>query len=278
MTSYIVGDIQGCLDPLKRLLEQVRFDTANDKLICTGDLVNRGPESLKTLRFLTSLGESVESVLGNHDLHLLAVYYGGQPVRTGDSLNRLLTAPDCEALCAWLRQRPMLIVEDDSQYLVTHAGVPHIWDRQTTLACAAELEAMLRSETAPDYLRMMYGNEPDQWRHDLTGMGRLRLITNYFTRMRILNQDGRLALDYTGDPENIPASYFPWFNSRHPSWQGYRFFFGHWAALRGHCPQPDVYALDTGCVWGGRMRLCCLDSNEFFEQPCPNYSQTIQHG
>lgn len=279
MVSYVVGDIQGCLQPLQQLLEKVRFDPAADRLICAGDLVNRGPQSLQTLRFLVSLGDSALAVLGNHDLHLLAIYYGQRPIKKDDSLDALLAAPDCEMLCQWLKNRPVLIENEEAGYLVTHAGIPHIWDRQTARQCAAELEAVLRGDGAENYFRFMAGNKPAQWHDELVGMDKLRIITNYFTRMRIINQNGRLELNYKGGLEAVPSPYFPWFNKRHASWQNDSFFFGHWSALAGQCPQTDVYALDTGCIWGGCLRLHCIESGEIFDQACPNYSkQAVQHG
>ena len=268
MANYIVGDIQGCLDPLHRLLDQVRFNPTVDRLICTGDLINRGPKSLETLKFLRSLGGSAEAVLGNHDLHLLAIYYGNQPLKASDTLGGILAATDCAELCQWLRMRPLLIEDTGQRWLSTHAGLPHIWDRQTVTKCARELEAMIQGPNHVDYFQAMYGNKPAIWDQHSTGMDRLRVITNYLTRMRIINAEGRLQLQHKDKPVNLPSGYFPWFERRHADWQNYRFFFGHWASLEGKTNNDWAIALDAGCVWGGSMCLYRVEDDRKFFCEC----------
>lgn len=259
MSRYIVGDLQGCLDPLRRLLDEVKFSTGSDQLLCVGDLINRGPQSADTLRFLKTLGGSAEAVLGNHDLHLLAVRYGNHSLGASDTLSDLLAAPDSDELCEWLRMRPMLIEDPDERYLVVHAGIPHVWDRATAIACARELETAIQGVNHTRYFQVMYGDHPTMWHQGLSGMERLRVITNYLSRMRIVDNEGRLELSYKDKPDKLPKGYFPWFERRHSDWQGYRFFFGHWASLEGKTTTDWAKALDTGYVWGRSMCLYCLE-------------------
>ena len=268
MSTYLVGDIQGCLAPLQALLDEVRFNPKTDQLLCAGDLLNRGPDSLETMHFLMSLGGAVRSVLGNHDLHFLAIAFGNESEGIDAHLRPLLEAPDRDAICAWLRRCPLLIEDQAERYLLTHAGVPHIWSRQVTVSAARELEAVIQGDQADQYFAKIYGNKPHTWRDDLQGMKRLRAITNYFTRMRFINGAGRLNLKYSGDAKSLGGDYFPWYSRRHPSWDQYRFFFGHWAALNGITHQPQVIALDAGCVWGGCLRLCRLEDLRFFDYDC----------
>lgn len=269
MARYIVGDIQGCLDPLNKLLEQVRFDPACDRLFCVGDLINRGPQSLATLRFLKTLGTSVETVLGNHDMHLLAIYYGDHAVGASDTLDDILAAPDCDELCTWLRTRPMLIENRQERHLIVHAGVPHIWNRTTTLARAKELEDAMRGSDHIRYFRHIYGDHPTIWHSGLRGIERLRVITNYLSRMRLISDEGRLKLAYKAGLNNLPEGYFPWFERRHSDWQGYKFFFGHWASIKGQTGSSWAQALDTGCVWGEHLCLYRLEDEKRFYCPCP---------
>lgn len=273
MAHYLVGDIQGCLAPLQRLLDQVAFDPASDRLLCAGDLVNRGPDSLATLRFLKTLGDSVQAVLGNHDLHLLAIYYGGAPPNPSDTLSATLAAPDCDSLCEWLRQQPMLIENTKHRYLLVHAGIPHIWSRKTTLECAKELEQAIRGDDCSTYFQAMYGNQPTSWHADLSGTDRLRTITNYLSRMRVINAAGTLDLSYRGNLSGLPGGYFPWFARRHPDWQDYKVFFGHWAALNGNIPSTWAKGLDTACVWGGRMRFYRVKDGALFHSDCADCGQ-----
>jgi len=270
MATYIVGDIQGCFSALQCVLETAEFDPAKDTLWCVGDLVNRGPQSLATLRFLYDRKTSIRLALGNHDLHLLALYHGVvQSQRNGNTLGAVLSAPDAPQLCQWLLEGSMLIHDPVRKVLVCHAGVPHIWDRRTTLACAAEVETALRG---PDYAKVlagMYGNKPRRWRDDLADPGRTRLIINYLTRMRLVNHRGKLNLDYKGPISGkLPGKYLPWFHRRHPDWEDYRFFFGHWAALDGHTRVPWAIALDTGCVWGNKLTMLRLDDDRRIECDC----------
>ena len=262
MAVYAVGDIQGCLKPLQCLLQEVDFNPSRDTLWAVGDLVNRGPDSLATLRYLDSLGNACISVLGNHDLHLLAAAYDVKRLRKSDTLPPILQAPDRDQLLHNLRQRPLAHMDSQRGLIMTHAGVPPIWSVQDTLALAAEVEAVLRcDQQLPWFLDEMYGNEPACWSPELDGTKRLRVITNYLTRMRFCRPDGRLDLKSKETPDQAPQDYAPWFTlpRRDPE---IGIIFGHWAALEGKVDVPGIHALDTGCVWGNQMTLMNVDTGE----------------
>jgi bis(5'-nucleosyl)-tetraphosphatase (symmetrical) len=256
MSIYVLGDIQGCYDELMQLLELVEFDPVEDTLWFVGDLVNRGPASLEVLRFVHSLGDSAITVLGNHDLHLLALAYGERQSRSADTLAAVLAAPDRDELLNWLRSRPLLHIDergenpDKRPVLMVHAGLPPIWSVERAAALAVEVEGALRSDRISEFLRAMYGNSPACWRDDLKGMTRLRVITNYLTRMRLLDADGMLQLSFDGRAEDAPPPYRPWFEFYRERPLTHTVVFGHWAALEGRVGVPGVMALDTGCVWG----------------------------
>jgi len=264
MTSYAVGDIQGCLEPLLKLLKTVSFDPASDQLIAVGDLINRGPQSLETLRFCHSLGDSFKTVLGNHDLHLLAVAHGVRSPTSKDTLDEILAAPDREELLAWLQQQPLLLSIDD--YTVVHAGIPPIWNLAQARSLAAEVNEVLCSDRRGEYFNHMYGNHPLVWSEDLQGPERWRVITNYLTRMRFCTPDGILELE-SKDAISAPAPFAPWFEHQNRKMAQDKIIFGHWAALEGRDCGHNVFALDTGCVWGGPMRLMNLDTKAYIEQP-----------
>lgn len=268
MAVYAVGDIQGCLKPLKCLLKKVDFNPSQDTLWSVGDLVNRGPSSLETLRFLDGLGNACISVLGNHDLHLLACAYDRQRLRKSDTLLPILDAPDSEQLIQNLRQRPLAHFDSSRRTIMTHAGVPPVWTVEETCQYAAEVEAVLRcDQQLPWFLDEMYGNEPACWDPDLDGTRRLRVITNYLTRMRFCKPDGTLDLKSKEGPGDAPKGFSPWFKlpRQDPDVQ---IIFGHWAALDGKVKQPDIHALDTGCVWGNQLTLMNLDSGEKLQCKC----------
>ncbi len=266
MTIYVVGDVQGCFDPLQRLLQQVAFDPPRDQLWSVGDLVNRGPASLQTLRYLKSLGASFRMVLGNHDLHLLAVARRGCGAMPGDTLEEILDAPDCADLLDWLQVQPLLI--HAAGYTLVHAGIPPQWTLQEAQQRAAEVETVLRSPQAEQFFAAMYGNQPDTWCAQLSAPERWRTITNYFTRMRFCHQDGRLELRSKQPPEHPPLGFAPWFAHANRRTLNEKIIFGHWAALAGRNVGANVFPLDTGCVWGDRLRLMCLDSEQYVEWPC----------
>lgn len=268
MTDYVVGDIQGCLDPLLKLLERVNFEPTTDRLIAVGDLVNRGPKSLETLRFCKGLGSAFNSVLGNHDLHLLAISHGVRPATNKDTLNEILDASDSRELLEWLQQLPLLITLDD--YTLVHAGIPPNWSIQTAVSMAREVEAVLQSDRAADYFQAMYGNQPDSWSEDLEGAERWRLITNYLTRMRFCTSSGQLELKSKTPPDQQPGSqekvteaeFLPWYSHETRLASEDKIVFGHWAALEGKYCGENLFPMDTGYIWGGAMRLMNLETGE----------------
>jgi len=269
MATYAVGDVQGCLKPLQCLLEQVHFDPSNDCLWLAGDMINRGPESLETLRFLYGLGDSVRAVLGNHDLHFLAVAFGYQVAHKSDTLQALLEAHDRETLIHWLRQIPLIHTDPDLGFTMVHAGIPPHWSLPLALQRAEELANAIRNDdTFHDFLSNMYGDTPSQWNDLLPIPDRLRLITNYFTRMRFCTPAGALDLKTKTGPDNPPAGYAPWFGLENRLTKDNKLIFGHWAALQGKAAAPNVFALDTGCVWGGELSLLRLEDEQLFHCSC----------
>lgn len=260
MAVYAVGDVQGCCTELEALLERLPFDPGRDRLWFVGDLVNRGPRSLDSLRLVERLGESACVVLGNHDLHLLAVARGGAPLRRADdSLRPILEAPDRERLLDWLQSRAMLHHDAALGVTMVHAGLPPQWDLARAQGCASELESALRGDRSGRLFEAMYGNRPDLWRDDLEGDDRLRFITNALTRLRICDASGRMLLKFKGPPGEIPAGATAWFRAPGRRWAGARIVCGHWSAL-GYVDEGGVLALDTGCVWGGTLTARRLDA------------------
>ena len=269
MATYAVGDLQGCLTPLKCLLKQVAFDPAQDTLWLVGDLVNRGPQSLETLRFLYGMRESLVCVLGNHDLHLLAAGHNIERLKKADTLREILEAPDRAELLEWVRQQKLMHYDETRNIAMVHAGIPPQWSLRKALKCAAEVEEALRDDNrfAP-YLDGMYGNEPLKWDSDLKGVTRLRVITNYFTRMRFCTAEGKLDLKSKEGLESAPHGYKPWFQHKERKTSDTKIIFGHWAALEGQCNEPNVIGLDTGCVWGGALTLMNIDTGERLDCQC----------
>ena len=259
MAVYAIGDLQGCYDPFRHLLDEIDFDPSRDALWLTGDLVNRGPKSLKTLRFVRELGDSAITVLGNHDLHLLALHAGA--VRFGNrfgSLEKLIRAKDADELCDWLRHRPLAHYDKKLGTMLVHAGAHPRWSVEKTLARAAEVEAALRGDDYINVLGRMYGNTPNTWSGKLTGYKRLRFIINCLTRMRMVTADDRLDLKFSGSPWRARKGLLPWFEASSRAWEGTRIVFGHWSAL-GLIVLPDLISLDTGCVWGRQLTAVRLD-------------------
>ncbi len=270
MSTYAVGDLQGCLDPLKCLLEKVAFDPAKDRLWLVGDLVNRGPKSLETLRFLFAMRNSLTCLLGNHDLHLLAVAHNIERLKRHDTLQEILAAPERDDLLDWLRRQKLLHYDEQRDIAMVHAGIPPQWTLQKALRLAAEVEAALQDDARLlPFLDGMYGNEPACWAKDLHGIERLRVITNYLTRMRFCTADGTLDLKSKEGVETVPPGYAPWFSHPHRRTHGQKIIFGHWAALEGQCHEAGLSALDSGCVWGGHMTLMNIDTGERHLCQCP---------
>ncbi|MEZ5607499.1 MAG: symmetrical bis(5'-nucleosyl)-tetraphosphatase [Burkholderiaceae bacterium] len=271
MALYLIGDVQGCDDALGRLLDAAAFSPSRDRLIVLGDLVNRGPASLAALRRLMALGDAGQSLLGNHDLHLLALACGVRPLHRHDTVGDILAAPDRGALLDWLRQRPLALREQG--VLLVHAGVLPSWTVGQTLALAGEVQAVLRSADWASFLQQMYGNAPDQWRDELQGAERLRVIVNALTRLRFCTPEGRMEFaTKEGGAAAAPPGHLPWFDVPGRRTAGVPVAFGHWSTL-GPVERPDLIALDTGCVWGGCLSAARLDGQgrmaERIQVRCP---------
>jgi bis(5'-nucleosyl)-tetraphosphatase (symmetrical) len=252
MATYAIGDIQGCYDELRRLLDILRFDPVEDRLWFVGDLVNRGPDSLKTLRFVRDLGDRARVVLGNHDLNLLALAAGNSRQARSANLEAVLRASDRDELLDWLRHRPLMHFDARKNFALLHAGLPPQWDLREALSRAREVETVLRGPDYPDYLRAMYGDEPARWSRTLSGMDRLRFITNCFTRLRYCDARGTLALKEKAAPGSQAPGYLPWFALPDRATREVRIIFGHWSTL-GYSARYNTWGLDTGCVWDGRL-------------------------
>lgn len=259
MATWAVGDVQGCCTELETLLERIAFSPARDQLWFVGDLVNRGPRSLDVLRLVESLGAAAIVVLGNHDLHLIALARGGDTARAADAgLLPILAAPDRGRLLDWLQSRPMLHHDEALGVTMVHAGLAPQWDLATARACAAELEVALRGECSGRFLATMYGNRPDTWSDGLEGDDRLRYIVNVLTRLRVCDSAGRLLLKFKGPLDEMPGGAVPWFRVPGRRWAGARVVCGHWSAL-GYVHEGGVLCLDTGCVWGGTLTAQRVD-------------------
>ncbi len=258
MAVYAIGDIQGCYEPLQRLLDELRFDPDADQLWLVGDLVNRGPDSLKVLRFIRSLGDSATTVLGNHDLHLLALWSGAiKPGGRFGLLEETLAAHDVDELCEWLRQQPLAHYDEHLNSLLVHAGTHPDWGVKKTMARAAEVEIELRGDNYAVLLGKMYGNTPATWRGKLRGYKRLRFIINCLTRMRMLTDKNKLNFAHSGAPWRARRNLHPWYDGAKAREKS-RIVFGHWSQL-GLIVLPDLVSLDTGCVWGRELTAVRLD-------------------
>ncbi|MDT8452454.1 MAG: symmetrical bis(5'-nucleosyl)-tetraphosphatase [Gammaproteobacteria bacterium] len=265
MATYAIGDIQGCFDELRQLLKKINFRSDRDILWFTGDLVNRGPKSLETLRFVRSLGQNAIVVLGNHDLHLLALAHSHNKPGRKDTLDEILHANDRDALLQWLQHRPLMHVADDLQLCLVHAGIHPHWSIARAKSLAEEVEVVLRSERSVDFFANMYGDKPATWSDELSGYSRLRYITNVFTRLRFCTTEGALALDYKSEPGTQPAGFLPWFNVESRTNREHGIIFGHWSTLilAHNIEYPNVYPLDTGCLWGGQLTAMRIDDQSF---------------
>ena len=269
MATYAIGDLQGCYDSLLRLLDKLNFDPAQDTLWFAGDLVNRGPDSLSSLRFVKSLAEHAVTVLGNHDLHLLAIAAKHKNTND-DGLKAILKADDAGELLNWLRTQPLLHHDKELGFTMVHAGIYPHWDLQTAQHYAHELESVLRSDDYLDFVFNMYGNLPGKWNSDLQSWDRLRFICNSFTRMRYVEHDSTLNFHSHGAPGTHPENTLPWFELPSRKTTNDRIVFGHWSTL-GKINQKNIYALDTGCVWGGELTALRIDTEEveYISVNCP---------
>jgi len=265
MATYAISDVQGCFDELQALLSRLGIERSRDRLWFVGDLVNRGPKSLEVLRFVRSLGDAAVVVLGNHDLHLLAVAEGAARKRADDTLDAVLEASDREELLAWLRARPMMHAE--GRYALVHAGLLPQWSVDKARALAAEVEATLRGPEFHGFFARMYGGLPDRWEENLSGVERLRVIVNAMTRLRFCTPEG--GMDFHVKNEQAPAGYLPWFEARAPREEP-AIVCGHWSAL-GLKLTERFALLDSGCVWGGALTALRLEDRWLVQVPCPGY-------
>jgi bis(5'-nucleosyl)-tetraphosphatase (symmetrical) len=268
MAAYLVGDLQGCDAPFERLLRRIDFSPSRDTLYVLGDLVNRGPASAAVLRRLMGYGDAARSLLGNHDLSLLAVAHGHRAPHRNDTMDDVLDAPDREAMLDWLRHRSMALQAQG--LLLVHGGVLPQWDLAQVLALAAEVEAVLRGPELADFLARMFGNQPDRWDDALAGADRLRVVVNALTRLRFCTAEGVMDLKASGTPQQAPPGFMPWFDVPGRRTAGVCIAFGHWSTL-GYVRRPDIIALDTGCVWGGclsALRLDAAGAHELIQEKC----------
>lgn len=269
MAIYIVGDVQGCYDELIALLKQVNFNSKHDELWLAGDLVARGPKSLETLQFVKSLGNQAKIVLGNHDLHLLATYYGIKKVKPQDKLDKLLSSPDIDELMEWLAQQPLIQKLPNDNAYMSHAGISPQWTIDLALKNAKFAHKKISSSKRKKWLSLMYGEKPNDWFEVQDDISRFRYTINAFTRMRYCFSDGTLDFTCKADIKNAPDNLLPWYELSETintsTW-----IFGHWAALMGHCSKENIYALDTGCVWGQHLTMLRWQDKKLFKQHALN--------
>lgn len=273
MPTYAIGDVQGCFQELLALLSLIQYDPRHDALWFTGDLVNRGPQSLETLRYIRALPENTVCVLGNHDLALLAAANGAITPYEGDTYQEILTAPDKDDLLEWLRYRPLLHRDPHREFILSHAGIYPLWSALKAQSLAREAQALLQGPQYYDAMHAMFGDLPNKWSDSLTGWDRFRFIVNAFTRMRFCDVHGTLDLGNKGGKTHHEA-FLPWFSLPSRQTQQDKLIFGHWAALEGKTNTPRVYALDTGCVWGNSLTAFCLETEQQFQVSC--HSQRLK--
>ncbi|WP_144392203.1 symmetrical bis(5'-nucleosyl)-tetraphosphatase [Pleionea sediminis] len=263
MATYAVGDIQGCFDGLIALLKKLKFNWQNDKLWFCGDLINRGSQSLNTLRYLYEHRERIKVVLGNHDLHMLAVANGAESLKFKDTFQKIIDEPRNQDLVEWLYRQPLAHYSNKHKTLMVHAAISAKWSLKQTLACSDEVtNTLCDSQRRADYFKAMYGDTPDEWNDQLKGNDRLRYITNVFTRTRFVYHDGRLELGFKSAPGDHPKDLMPWYDQPLKIEKDIRIVFGHWAALQGKLATKRFQALDTGYVWGGTLTALNLSTGE----------------
>ncbi len=273
MATYAIGDVQGCFDELKDLLTQIDFNSDRDQLWFCGDLVNRGPKSLETLRYIRSLESNAISVLGNHDLHLLATAYGHQKPGKKDTFDAILAADDAEKIFDWLRHQPLLHHDTEMGVTLLHAGIHPSWSISKAQQLAKEMEQILQGDNHINFYRHMYGDKPFMWDESLSGWSRYRFITNIFTRLRYCDENGKPALNAKGAPGSQPEGLLPWYEIPGRKSQQDTIIFGHWSTLphAGLASINNTYAIDSGCLWGGALTAMRIDTQpfEYFRLNCP---------
>ena len=271
MSTYAIGDIQGCYSELQNLLNEINFDERRDELWFTGDLVNKGPKSLQTLRFIKALGVNAKITLGNHDLHLLAVAKNIRPLLKKDTIQEILAADDVKELIDWLKSRPLLITDDNLNFTMVHAGLPPQWSLENAKEFAKECELILQSEKINKLLAEMYGDTPNIWVNSLQDYAKQRFIINCFTRIRFCNSDGMLDFDTKVAPGKQNTSLIPWYSLPNRKTKDNKIIFGHWSTVHigneKNFKQYNVYPIDTGCLWGGRLTAMRLEDEKIFSVP-----------
>lgn len=273
MATYAIGDIQGCYHAFQALLQRIKFDVKSDTLWLVGDLVNRGIGSLEVLRWCYQHQNNIKTVLGNHDLHAIAVAHDIRPAHRGDTLQTIIDAPDADALLHWLRHQPLMVVRDC--YVMVHAGLLPQWTVTDALAYAQEVETALQGEHYITFLENMYGNHPESWHEDLLGYDRLRVITNVMTRMRACTTDGGLDFDFKGELNDVPEGLMPWFDLPDRQSAEVNIICGHWSALGLH-QRANIHALDTGCLWGGKLTAMCLETKAITQVPSDKKDKALK--
>jgi bis(5'-nucleosyl)-tetraphosphatase (symmetrical) len=268
MATYAIGDVQGCYYELLALIEKIHFNPQQDILWFTGDLVNRGKHSYEVLKYIKNLGTRAITVLGNHDLHLLAVNSAAIKLKELDTFHDVLNAPDCAEICHWLQHQPLFHHDEKLHYSLVHAGLAPQWSLEDAKRLAREVEIILQSHKANDFFKNMYGDIPDHWHETLTGWPRLRVITNFMTRVRFCNKQGKLDLHYKGTIGKQPAGFHPWFDLKNRQTNHDAIIFGHWAALAGKSNDNTVIALDTGCCYGNCLTAFRLEDRQRFSVKC----------
>ena len=264
MATYAIGDIQGCFYAFQKLLKSIDFNPQIDTLWLVGDVINRGANSLDVLRWCYKHSESIQLVLGNHDLHTIVVAHGIRKPNRSDTIQSVIEAPDASLLLNWLRHRPLMVSNDD--YVMVHAGLLPQWQISDALSYAKEVESALQSKHYVDFLSHMYGNTPNYWHDNLVGYERLRVIVNTMTRMRVCTLDGALDFSFKGELKDIPNGYLPWFDLPNRASFQQTIIFGHWSAL-GLQQRENIVALDTGCLWGGKLSAICLETQVITQVP-----------
>ena len=268
MSTYAIGDIQGCYTELQNLLNEINFNEKNDQLWFAGDLVNRGPKSLQTLRFIKSLGASAKIVLGNHDLHLIAASKNIRPISNKDTIKEILTADDADELINWLKSRPLLLTDTDLGFTMVHAGIAPQWTLDAAKNFAKECESILQNEKIDDFLMHMYGDMPNIWSDSIEGYARQRFIINCFTRIRFCTINGTLDLDVKVAPGSQKKSLIPWYALPNRKTIDNKIIFGHWSTIHlgteNNFKKYNVYPIDTGCLWGGQLTAMRLDDEKIF--------------
>lgn len=266
MATYFIGDIQGCYSELIALLKQVDFNPRIDELWVAGDMIARGPDSLKTLQYLISQGSAIKAVLGNHDLHFLAIHAGIKKAKPNDKLDKLLCSKDLPIIIDWLKKQPLLRKLPHEDVYMSHAGFPPQWTIETCLKQAKSAEKKIQSSQSNQWLLNMYGEKPNDWHKVKTKQEQFRYTVNALTRMRYCFSDGRLEFDCKNSPIDAPEHLKPWFEIHPQKPKSTQWVFGHWAALMGNVSRNNIYALDTGCVWGGHLTLLRWEDKQIFKE------------